>query len=279
MRGVSLALLFASSVAAAAPPTPVTLVACAPGYPGTTAEAQPRMDALAAAVARGAGLAADGVAAVYAPGEADGLARLARPDAAVALVPLPFLVAHGEAIGLVPRMQVVVAGGGPTEVWSLVARKGRVRAPTQLAGFAIHSTAGYAPAFVRGALAGWGTVPPTTRIVQSAAVLSALRKSASGEDVAVLLDGAQSAALATLPFSGELEIVARSAPVPTSFVATVGNRLPPARWRVLERALAGLGASPEGAAALEALRISRFVPADPAAISAARRLADAGRAQ
>jgi hypothetical protein len=279
MRGVSLALLFASSVAAAAPPTPVTLVACAPGYPGTTAEAQPRMDALAAAVASGAGLAADGVAAVYAPGEADGLARLARPDAAVALVPLPFLVAHGEAIGLVPRMQVVVAGGGPTEVWSLVARKGRVRAPTQLAGFAIHSTAGYAPAFVRGALAGWGTVPPTTRIVQSAAVLSALRKSASGEDVAVLLDGAQSAALATLPFSGELEIVARSAPVPTSFVATVGNRLPPARWRALERALAGLGASPEGAAALEALRIARFVAADPAAISAARRLADAGRAR
>ncbi len=277
MRGVSLALLFACSVAAAAPPTPVTLVACAPGYPGTTAEAQPRMDALAAAVASGAGLAADGVAAVYAPGEADGLARLARPDASIALVPLPFLVAHGEATGLVPRMQVQVAGGGATEVWSLVAPKGRVGAPADLAGLTLHSTAGYAPAFVRGALAGWGTVPPTTRIVQSAAVLSALRKAAAGEDVAVLLDGAQTAALATLPFAGELEVVARSAPLPTSFVATVEGRLAPARWRALERALAGLGDTPEGKAALEALRISRFVPADPAAIAAARRVAAAGR--
>lgn len=279
MRAVLLVTLFACSAAAAAPPGRVTLVACAPGYPGTTAEAQPRMDALAAAVARGAGLGAGGVAAVYTPREQEGVARLSEPDAAVALVPLPFLVAHGEALRLVPRMHVEVSGGGATEVWALVARKGRVGSSERLAGFALHSTAGYAPAFVRGALAGWGTLPQSVRIVHSSAVLSALRKAAAGEDVAVLLDGAQSAALATLPFASELEVIARSEPLPASFVATVERRLPAARWSALERSLATLEARPEGAAALEALRIARFVPVDPGAAATVRRLSAAGRAR
>lgn len=279
MRGLLLAIPFACAAAAAAPPDRVTLVACAPGYPGTTAEAQPRMDALAAEIARGAGLAEDRVGAVYTPGERDGVARLGEPDAALALVPLPFLVAHGEALRLVPRMQVEVAGGGTTEIWTLVARKGRIASPDRLAGFTLQSSAGYAPAFVRGALAGWGTLPSSVRIAHSAAVLSGLRRAAAGEDVALLLDGAQTAALATLPFAGELEVVARSAPLPASFVATVARRLPAARWSTLERSLAGIGARPGGAAALEALRIARFVPLEPGAAEAVRRLTAAGRAR
>jgi len=265
------ALLVAAPASARA--APLAFVACAPGYPGTTAEAQPAMDAFTAAVASGAGLAPGAIAGAYLPGEQDGLARLEQPDAAVALVPLPFLVKHGRALKLTPRLQAVTEGAaGPTEVWSLVAKKGRVSTPAALAGFTLSSTAGYAPAFVEGALAGWGKLPAGVKIVASSQVLSALRRAVSGEDVAVLLDGAQAAALATLPFAGDLEVVARSAPLPSGIVATVGTRLPAARWQPLEKALLGLPSTPQGPAALAGIRLARLAALDEAARAALKRL-------
>lgn len=264
--GLLLALLLS-----AAPPR-VTVVACAPGYPGSTAEAQPSMDAFAAALARAAGWPPQALGAVYQSTEKDGLEGLARPDAAVALVPLPFFLKHGRALKLSARLQVEQAGG-LTETWALVARKGRVASPASLASFAVASIAGYAPDFVRGAPGPWGRIPEGARIVETGQVLSALRRAAAGEDLAVLLDGAQAAALPTLPFASELEVVARSAPLPAAVVATVGARIPPARWKVLERALLALHRDPQGAAALQAIRMVRFVPADADALAAARRLA------
>jgi len=100
-----------------------------------------------------------------------------------------------------------------------------------------------------------------------------LRKAAKGEPVAVLLDGAQAEALASLPFAADLEMVARSAPVPTSLVATVGTRLPAARWALLERAFLSAAGDPGGAAALAGVRMVRFAPVDAAALGAARALA------
>jgi hypothetical protein len=88
-------LLAAPLVAAAAP---FTLVVCAPGYPGTTAEAQPTLDAFAAAAAEAAGWERGKLAAVYHETERGGLEGIAKPDAAFALVPLPFLIEHGAAL-------------------------------------------------------------------------------------------------------------------------------------------------------------------------------------
>jgi hypothetical protein len=257
---------------AAAPATPVALVACAPGYPGTTAEAQPSMDAFAAAVADAARWPRRELTANYQETEKGGLARLARPDAAVALVPLPFLAQHGAALELEPRLQVEEKGNGLSQRWTLVARRGKIGSAAALAGVQLLSIAGYAPAFVRAALAPWGELPESTRIVQSSLVLSALRKAAAGEPVAVLLDGQQAAALGSLPFAADLEVVARSEPLPVAFVATVGRRLPAARWRQLEAALERLPSTPGGAAALEGIRMVRFA-ADPAALEVARRFA------
>ena len=204
------ALATLTATPAAAGPDQVTLVACAPGYPGTSTEAQPYMDALAAVVARRAGWSPDRLAAVYLPGEADGVARLRKADAAVALVTLPFFLRHGAALGMTPKLQVEVTGSGLLERWALVARKGRVARPADLQGFTVLSTAGYAEAFVRGALPAWGRIPDGVAVSQTPQVLSALRKAATGADVAVLLDGGQGAALGTLPFASELEVIARS---------------------------------------------------------------------
>lgn len=273
MRLALAAVLLA--VNAAHPPAAprVTLVACAPGYPGTTEEAQPNMDALASAVVRAARWPEGALAAAYEPSERGGVARLAGRDVAVALVPLPFYAKHGAALRLRGRAEVVNEGvGAGGEVWALVAKRGRVTGPASLAGFDVLSSAGYAPDFVRSVLAGWGRLPADARIAASSQVLSTLRRAASGDDVAVLLDGTQAAALPSLPFAGELEIVARSDPLPSGLVVTVGGRLPEARWRALEGALLALPSTPDGTAALQGLRIARFAPLGPAALARIDRL-------
>jgi hypothetical protein len=229
------------------------------------------MEAFAAAVAARAGLPAGTLGATYSDTEEAGVARLRAPDAEVALVSLPFYLKHERALALRAELQPVVQGGAAAERWSLVARRGRVATPGALDGFAILSSAGFAPAFVRGpALAGWGKLPATVRISQSAAVLSGLRRAAAGEPVAVLLDGAQEAALPTLPFAADLEVVARSPALPAGVVATVGRRLPPGRWARIGKALAELPSEPAGAEALAGIRMSRFVPLDAPALAAAR---------
>jgi hypothetical protein len=83
-------IFLAAATAAATAPTPVTLVICAPGYPGTTKEAQPSMDALAAAVSKAAGWPAGRIAAEYHETEAGGVVRLKTKSPTLALVPLPF---------------------------------------------------------------------------------------------------------------------------------------------------------------------------------------------
>jgi len=52
---------------------------------------------------------------------------------------------------------------------------------------------------------------------------------------------------------------------------TVGKRLPPDRWKVLEGALLKLGDTPDGKGALEAIRLQGFFPLDPATLAAARK--------
>ena len=248
-----------------------TIVVCAPGSPGTAEEAQGAMDAFAAAVAAKAGFPATAVGAVYAAAEDAGIARLRAPDAAIAMVSLPFFLKHEKALALRAELAAVQQGAAPTERWSLVAKKGRVASPAALDGFTILSSAGFAPGFVRGpALGGWGKLPASVRIVQSSAVLSALRRAAAGEPVAVLLDAAQTAALPSLPVAAALEALARSPELPAGVVAVADRRLPPARWTKVAAALRELPADPAGAEALAGIRMARFVPIDAKALAAAR---------
>lgn len=276
LRPLLLALLPLAPAAAPAA-EPAALVACAPGYPGSTAEAQPALDALAAALTDAAGWPAGSLHAEYQQAEQAGVERLRRPDAVLAMVPLPFFLEHEAALRLEPRLSVQSEGGSLGEAWSLVAGKGRVASPATLQGFTVMSLAGYAPGFVRGALGSWGRIPDSARVAFSAQVLTGLRRAAAGEKVALLLDAAQAAALPTLPFAPELEVVARSAPLPAALLCTVRGRLPAARWKALERAFLDLPARPAGAAALAGVRVVRFAPLDAPALAAARRLAQVGR--
>ena len=248
----------------------MSLVLCAPGYPGTTEEAQPNVDALAAALARAAGLPAGAVSAVYLNGEEEGVARLRAPGATVAMVPLPFYAKYASTLGLKPRLTAVRQGAqGSLETWTLVAKKGRVGSAAALSGFTLASTAGYSPAFVRGALSGFGQLPKDLKVVASNQVLSMLRRAAAGENVAVLLDPEQAAALPGLPFAADLEVVARSPPLPGALVTTVGAGFPEASWKALEKGFLALPSAPENAEVLAGVRLTSFAPLSPEALSLA----------
>jgi hypothetical protein len=262
----------APASAAAAGSSPTTIVVCAPGYPGSTAEAASVMDAFADAVAAAAGQPHGAFAAEYHETEAGGMDRLARPDAEVLIAPLPFFLEHEAGLRLAARAQAVLAGSESSEQYALVAGKGKLTGPSALGGWEILSTVGYAPRFVRGPVLGdWGDLPATTKITLSGSLLSALRRAAAGEKVAVLLDRAQASGLASLPSAGDLEVVTRSAPLPAIVVATVGDRVPAPRAGVITNALLGLASSPDGAAALATLLLARFAPLDDAGLAKARR--------
>jgi len=271
---VALAGLALAAGPGRAAPAPHTLVVCSPGSPGTTDEAQPRMNAFAAAVSARAGTP---LAARYEPSEDGGARRLAASG--LGLVSLPLFLAHEHELGLTARLQVVGKGRPALERWALVAPRGRIKAPDGLAGFTIVSPVAFAPAFIRGVvLGGFGKLPANAKLVQSTAVLSSLRRAASGEAVAVVLDGAQEAAMASLPFAGKLEVVTRSPAVPAAVIATIDARVPAAAWRGIERALLGLASDPAGAAALDAIEVARFAPLDEAALDRARKaFADGSR--
>lgn len=229
---------------------PQRIVFCAPGYPGSTQEAQSAMDAFAAAASPGGGLAA-----VYHEREDEGLAAIRADGTSLALVPWTFFVEHGKELGLVPRLAVAKEGGSATERWTLVAKKGRVKAPSDLAGWEIAGLAAYSPAFVRGpAFAAWGEIPADAKLRATGQILSALRKAATGQDVAVLLDASQAASLPTLPFAADLEAVATSKPVPAAVLCTTPRGSGPETAKLLS------GIEGVGKETLAGLRIEGFAP-------------------
>ncbi len=244
------------------------LVFCAPGYPGTSGDAQPLVGEFAAVLAAAAHLPDGSLSAVYDASEQSDLQRLAAPDADLAFVPYPFFVQHGATLHLVPLAQAVVPPAGLEQRWTLVMKKGRPAAPAGLAGLTLISTAGYAQDFVRGVLHNLGPLPAGTTITPTGQVLSALRRAANGDPVAVLLDQEQAAAMASLPFAANLQAAGTSAPVPVALIGVVSGRVPKDRAQALQQALLHLSDTPQGAATLDKLRLKGFalprLPATPA---------------
>jgi hypothetical protein len=277
----SILLVVTSALALAAPPAkappaapagPRALVFCAPGYPGTSEEAQPRMDDIAGALTELAGFK-EPLSATYFPQEKAGMTRLAEKDVVFALVPLPFLLQHEAELKLTARLAVVQQGLEATQSWTLVAKKGAVKKAGDLEGYQVFSTAGYAPDFVtKVALNGFGPMPAGVTVTSGGQVLSALRKAASGkEKLVAVLDSEQAKALPTLPFAGDLEVVYAGPRVPVAVVATLGERLSAADWKSAAAAFTKLSTVERGKTALEGVRLTGFVPLDDAALVAAKK--------
>jgi hypothetical protein len=236
-----------------------TLVFCAPGYPGGADDAQPLLDQFAGAAAAASGWPAGSLAAVYDPTEEGGVTKLGKAGAALAFVPYPFFMEHAVQLHLAPLVEADMMDIGPQQRWTLVAKSGRVTGPQSLAGYTILSVAGYAPDFVHhSAMEAW-PLPPDVKIEATGQVLGALRRAAAGEPVAVLLDQTQAAALASLPFAGELEAVMQSPELPVAIIAVVDSRVVASRARTLQMGLLKMGHDRGSTDALGPLRLHGFV--------------------
>jgi hypothetical protein len=236
-----------------------TLVFCAPGYPGAAGDAQPLVDQFAGAAAATSGWPAGSLAAVYDPTEEGGLAKLKGTDAVLAFVPYPFFVEHGAQLHLAPLVQADVTDVGPQQRWTLVAKAGRVTNAKSMAGYTVLSAAGYAPDFVRhSALQGWD-LPADVKIEATGQILSALRRAAAGEPVAVLLDQTQAAALQSLPFAAELKTLVQSPDLPVALIVVVDSRVPAARAKALQAGLLKMNPASGSSDSLGPLRLRGFV--------------------
>ena len=236
-----------------------TLVFCAPGYPGGDGDAQPLIDQFTNAAVAISGWPAGSLAAVYDPTEEGGLAKLGSADAVLAFVPYPFFAEHAAQLHLTPLVQADVANVGSQQRWTLVAKSGRVMGPASMSGYTILSVAGYAPNFVRHiALEGWA-LPSDVKIESTGQILSALRRVAAGEPVAVLLDETQAAALQSLPFASELKVVMQSPQLPVAIIAVVDSRVTAGRARALQAGLLKIGRLSGSADSLAPLRLHGFV--------------------
>lgn len=278
MRLSSLVVSLVAGLSFAAPPAPApasprALVFCAPGYPGTTQEAQSRMDELSAALSELSGWPTGSLTATYFPQEKAGLARLAQPDVVFALVPLPFFLSHEAELQLTPRLSVIQQGLEATQAWTLVAKKGTVKKAAELDGWTVFSTAGYAPDFVaKVALQGFGPLPAGVKVTTGSQVLSSLRKASTGQEkLAVLLDAEQAKALPTLPFAAELETVFVGPKVPVAVVSTLGQRLTAPELKAATTAFQKLPSVERGKVALEGVRLQGFAPLDEAAMTVAKK--------
>src|SRR5256886_14718426 len=227
-----------------------TLVVCAPGYPGNTAEAQPAMDALARSLARAAHLPEGSLAALYEETEPGCARRLAQQESPLLLATLPFSLVHEQELRLVARLSAMPQGSETLERWTLVTGKDH---PPSIEGYTVESTAGYSKRFVR-AMA--PKLPGKVEIQQTSAVLSALKRAANGEKLAVLLDGSQAAAMAKLPFAGSLAVLQTSPPIPVALVATVRQRIDDERWKTLEAAFLRLAHDRAARDAVDGVRIA-----------------------
>jgi len=237
-----------------------TLVFCAPGYPGGAGDAQPLIDQFTNAAVAISGWPAGSLAAVYDPTEEGGLAKLSSTDAVLAFVPYPFFAEHAAQLHLTPLVQADVANVGSQQRWTLVAKSGRVMGPASMSGYTILSVAGYAPNFVRHiALEGWA-LPSDVKIESTGQILSALRRVAAGEPVAVLLDETQAAALQSLPFASELKVVMQSPQLPVAIIAVVDSRVAAGRARAMQAGLLKMGRVSGSADSLAPLRLHGFVP-------------------
>lgn len=249
-----------------------TIVFCSPGSPGDTAQAKPAMEQFARAVEKAGGLPASSVSAEYHEAEAAGADALRTAGTLFGVVPVPFFVAHGQELGLEPRLGIVTTTGQP-ERYALAVRKGTAAQAADLAGWEVTGAAGYAAGFVRRLFGKeFGLLPEDARVTFTASPLQALRRAAAGEKLAVVLDAAQSASLSNLPFGKDLQILARSEPLPSGLVCALkapgagGAKTVASILKGLER----LPKSAEGSAALLAIRVERFEAIDAARVARLR---------
>ena len=252
------------------------LVFCAPGYPGTSADAQPLVGEFAATLAAAAGWPAGSLTAVYDASDTSDLARLAAPEAGLAFVPYPFYVQHGAQLHMVPLAQAVVppAGCSSAGLWCCTRAMRRRRRDWRVS----RSSAPQAMRRTSSAtlLHNLGALPADHHYhCHRPGAFGAAPRGQRRAGRGAARPGADQMPSPVCRSPRILQASRPSAPVPVALIVVVDGRIPKARAQELSRALLHLSGTPPGAATLSRLKLNGFVPPrlpTPRIMSAAVRL-------
>ena len=221
---------------------------------GTTEQAAATMDAFARYVEKGAGWPAGSAAAGYDNTVEGGRQAVDAAPPGFLIVPVPIFLRYHDTYRWQP-LRFVVTDSGDAQRYSVFGPPGSSLA--SLAGAPLEGETAYDPAFVAGVVLGKGAGEIELQLRATARTLSAVRRAAKGEPVAVLLDEEQRKALDTLPQGTGLQMLAESIWMPAG-ILVAGPAAAPADVKALLKAL---DKPPKDAAAadlLKTMRIRRF---------------------
>jgi hypothetical protein len=260
-------------LAAAAPPGRAAgrgrdILFWAPYAAGSGEQAAATMEAFARYVERAAGWPAGSAAASYVNTVEGGRQAVASGPPGFLVVPVPIYLRYQAAYGWKP-LRFVVTDGGDAERYSVFGPAGSSLA--SLAGATLEGETAYDAAFVAGVVFGKGADEIKLQLHATARTLSAVRRAAQGEAVAVLLNESQRKALDQLPAGTSLQRLAESAWMPAGILVG-GPGTSAADAAALTRALDKARDDPSAAELLKTMKIRRFDPV------ASELLASLGRA-
>ena len=271
--GLLAALLAGPAMAAA----PAPIVVCYPGGPVNEADATAAMDAMLRVVERVGQWKVNTLTSVFTAKADECRDLLADKKPSFAITSLGLFLEQRTAHHLLPLVQPQMKGS-TTERYQLVASKGKFGSLAQIKGKTLGGTVLEEPEFVKRIVFA-GKINPETffELQPSRQALRALRSLDKGELDAVLLNGQQSAGLASLQLAGPIEPVFTSEEIPLMGMAADSKSTTADDRTRMTKALAGMCVDPEGKKLCDLFGIEAFVPVEPGVFEPMIKLWDKGK--
>ena len=270
-------LVLGSRPAVAAPD--LAVMVCAPGGPGSTEEAVPRLEKFFDLVEKLAGWPADRVAARYLNTTDGCAAYLKEKKPQVAILSLGMFLADGTKLAAEPLLEVIPVGGGEQRYHVVVEKD----PATDLKGLAGKTLAGDALDDVRFlsrvVFAGAVDAKMHFTLKTTRTALRGIKLVHGGKSDAVLLDSRSLAELKKLPFGGDMRTVFTSEPIPGWPLvalgdAKAGDRLAKADRAALLGAFQKVCVEPDAKALCDEMRIGTLREVKAATYEKVRALYD-----
>lgn len=228
-----------------------------PGQPGTSQDAQPVMDALAAYIQKKAG-PGTAVHGAYFNGLDPALEFMRQTPPRWGIVSLGFYAAYAGQFPMIP-LAATRPGGFGTDVWRLVVGKAAPDSWQALQG-SVQGTMLFETEAATRLLFGQNTDRLPFAVSGTFHPLRSLRAVTRGKVAGVVLDRRQYEAMQALPVSKKIKVVHVSKALPTGPVVWFGR--PGEEMEYLAEIVKGMGDDPDAASLLRLLQTDGFGPVD-----------------
>ena len=224
-----------------------------PGFPGTSAQAQPYIDKMLRHIEGELGWPAGSMEGRYLSDAADGVAALESDAPGLALVDPSVYAGEHRARGMKVIAKVEVDGRG-AQTYSVIVREGGPGAVAELAGKRISGAVTHDPRYVANVILDGKVAPGDLELDVEARPLRSLRAVVRGKADAAIVDQSVVEHLPELPFAAQAEVLHTAEPVPAPAVVVMGAGAKNAG--AIRGALVGLCGRPDGAELCKTLTLT-----------------------